>query len=90
MGYLPHTVKPAPGTAAEHVMLHGLESLRSIPLRCGDEVRYLTDKLIDEALELYADDMGRIWRMSFYGGTTRNAEMVSWIYLNSVTLETNP
>lgn len=75
---------PTPGTAAEIVFKHGIRALDGVPLLHGDRVVYVHRNCIERDSELYADDPGQAWRCRVYGGTTPDADMVNWIYLNTV------
>jgi hypothetical protein len=78
-------------SAAEFVQKNGLAALRGVPLCRGSEIIYVSDKSLDDAIDLWADEPEEVrLRMEsksrLYGSEVRNHNMVSWIYLKNVTL----
>lgn len=80
-------------TAAEYVQDNGLEAIRGMPLQHGNgKVVYVSDASLDAAISLWSDEQNEVFRKRMesksrlYGAETRNANMVSWIYLKSMTV----
>lgn len=80
-------------TAAEYVQINGLEALRGMPLQDGSgKVVYVSDTALDAAISLWSDEQDDAFRKRMesksrlYGAETRNANMVSWIYLKNITV----
>lgn len=81
-----------PCPASTFVQIYGLEKIRGVPLQDGDKVVYASDTALDSEIALWGDEDDDTFRMRMesksrlYGAEERNANMVSWIYLNKVTL----
>ena len=79
-------------TANEYVVIHGLEAIRGMPLQDGSRIVYVSDKSLDAAIALWADEGDEAFRKRMqsktrlYGADVRNANMVHWIYLRQVTV----
>lgn len=78
-------------SAAEFVQKNGLAALRGVPLCRGGVIVYISDKSLDDAIALWADEPDEVrLRMEsktrLYGAEVRNSNMVSWIYLKTVIL----
>jgi hypothetical protein len=91
-----NTTSPTPENAADFVQNNGLAALRGHPLyRLSSEASpvFLSDAAIDAAIALWADEPVKEyrWRMEsksrLYGAEVRNANMVEWVYLNTVYLQ---
>lgn len=84
--------KPLPGSAAEHVMLNGIESIRGVALKDGNTLIFVSNKEIDRlALEEAQDKASGdttcpVWRQWTYGGDKPDAELVVKINLNTVKI----
>ena len=71
-------------TITEAIRKHGLEFLRGRAIIDGARRLYIHDKVLDEAIELWADEPENAYQQKrFYGSEVRNDDLVEWIYGNS-------
>ena len=87
--------KPVQGSAAEFVMLNGIESLRGVALQDGNTTIFVSNQEIDRLILEEAEDKASgdticpVWRQWTYGGATPEAELVIKINLNTVKINRN-
>lgn len=84
---------PTPGSAAEHVSIHGIASLRGVALKDGSLTIFIPDNEIDRLIAEEAEDKATgdttcpVWRQRTQAGETPNAALVYSINLNTVVIK---
>jgi hypothetical protein len=69
---------------SEAIKKYGLEFLRGKAIQCGNEIRYIHNKCLDDDIKLWEDEPENAHLIKrFYGGATPDARMVEWIYSSS-------
>lgn len=81
-----------PCSAAFYVQHYGLGAIRGTPLNDGEQLVYVSDASLDEAIALWEDEEDDDYRFRMqsksrlYGSEVYNDNMVCWIYLHTVTV----